>query len=199
MAAHTVQFSNAFAALPSTAPANHPHLIDLATYTPPHANRQTNMKLPDAIVTMLHQISPTALGDFLDPNKASFRLIQTFKDKRETEKLVIAKNGDKVLVGVFTEHAEQGGCFEFDNLVHFTVAQDGSWDITYMSYRDYFRRNWAYVWAGQTVDLGFGFCNMKATPLSDPVDCWNLLPFQLADNIMTNCLWDAVRSDFTIV
>lgn len=47
--------------------------------------------------------------------------------------------------------------------------------------------------------MGFGFVNMKATPLSDPVDCWNLLPFQLADNIMTNQLWDAEKTDFAIV
>jgi hypothetical protein len=37
------------------------------------------------------------------------------------------------------------------------------------------------------------------TPQSDPAGCWNLLVFQLADNIMTNRLWNAVSSDFTIV
>jgi hypothetical protein len=102
-------------------------------------------------------------------------------------------------IGIFNEHIVQGGCFEFDNLVHFTIAQAGSWDITYMSYRDYFRRNWNHVWAGQTVDLGFGMLKMKATPTSDPNGCWDLLAFQLADNIMTNRLWDAAMSNFAIV
>ena len=67
-----------------------------------------------------------------------------------------------------------------------------------MSYRDYFRRDWDHVWAGRTVDLGFGLVNMKATPGNDPVEIWKLLPFQLADNIMTNRLWDAEESEWVI-
>jgi hypothetical protein len=98
MAPHTVQFTNDHAALPSTAPANHPHLIDLATYTPPEGDQRTNMKLQDAVVTMLHQISTIVLDDFLDPNKPSFKLIQSFKNKSETDKLVITKKDNKVMV-----------------------------------------------------------------------------------------------------
>lgn len=64
MAPHTVRFTDDDAALPSTASANHPHLINLATYIPPFGDKQTNMKLPDAVVTMLRQISTATLGDF---------------------------------------------------------------------------------------------------------------------------------------
>jgi hypothetical protein len=99
-------------------------------------------------------------------------------------------------VGIVTEHKDK--CLEFDNLVRYTIATDGSWDITYMSYRDYFRYNWNDVWAGNTADFGFGKLNMKATPGNDPLSVWELLPFQLADNIMTNRLWDAGVSEWTI-
>jgi hypothetical protein len=87
---------------------------------------------------------------------------------------------------------------EFDNLVRFDVAGDDSWSVTYMSYRDYFRCNWDDVWAGRTIDVGFGALNMKATPGNDPAGCWNLLPFQLAENIVTNGLFDAQTSQWTV-
>jgi hypothetical protein len=68
-----------------------------------------------------------------------------------------------------------------------------------MSYRDYFRRNWDDVWAGRMVDLGYGMVHFSATPGYDPTNCWDLLPFQLANNIMTNQLWDAQMSQITVV
>jgi hypothetical protein len=68
-----------------------------------------------------------------------------------------------------------------------------------MSYRDYFRGNWKDVWAGRTVDLGYGIINMRATPGNDPAGCWNLLAFQLADNIVTNRLFDTQISQWTVV
>jgi hypothetical protein len=96
-----------------------------------------------------------------------------------------------------TEHVREQ-CLEFDNLVRFTVAPDGSWETAYMSYRDYFRRDWGDVWAGRTVDCGFAMLNMQATPGNDVHLVWELFPFQLADYIMDNRLWDAALSEWTI-
>ncbi|KAH7077744.1 hypothetical protein BKA63DRAFT_564313 [Paraphoma chrysanthemicola] len=201
MAAHSVQFTNAVTTLSSTAPVDHAHIIDIASYTSSNGNQNTNMKLQDAIATMLHNIpvgDSTALTRFLDPAQ-NFRLIQSFIDPGNTDKLVIAKRGNKVIVGIVTEHVAED-CFEFDNLVHFTVNPDisGIWSITYMSYRDYFHHNWDDFWARRTVDKGFGELNMQAMPGNDPFNVWDLFPFQLAAIIMSNRLWEAQTCQWSI-
>ncbi|KAH7088301.1 hypothetical protein FB567DRAFT_579198 [Paraphoma chrysanthemicola] len=74
------------------------------------------MKLQDAMVSMLHNIpvgSSTALTRFMDPAQ-NFRLIQSFIDPGNTDKLVITKRGNKIIVGIVTEHVAEE-CFEFDS------------------------------------------------------------------------------------
>jgi hypothetical protein len=103
MAAHTVRFSDTVAALPSTGPADHAHIIDITSYTPPNGNENSNMQLQDAVVTMLHQIplgTSTALTQFTDPAQPTFMLIQNWVDPRNTDKLVICKRGNNVIVSI---------------------------------------------------------------------------------------------------
>jgi hypothetical protein len=64
-------FLNDYAPLPSTAPADHPHVIDIAAYAPAPGDKATQLKLPDAVVTMLHCISAATLAAFLDASPAS--------------------------------------------------------------------------------------------------------------------------------
>jgi hypothetical protein len=53
-------------------------------------------------------------------------------------------------------------------------------------------------WAGRTVDCGFAMLTMQATAGNDVHLVWELFPFQLADYIMDNRLWDAAQSEWTI-
>jgi hypothetical protein len=99
---------------------------------------------------------------------------------------------------VVTDHPKQD-TLEFDNLVRFTIKEDGIWDVTNTSYRDYFRYDWEGVWAGQTVDRGFAFLNLKATPGNDPEDYLKLFPAQLASIILREPIWDATRFEWTII
>jgi hypothetical protein len=90
---------------------------------------------------------------------------------------------------------------EFDNLARLTIGQDGKWDVTYTSYRDYFAYNWEHVWTGQTVDRGLGWLNMQATPANNHVNGENLLalfPNQLSDLILYEPMWDAGRFRWVI-
>jgi hypothetical protein len=100
-------------------------------------------------------------------------------------------------VGVVTDYVP-GNCFEFDDLVRYRVAKDGSWSTTYMSYRDYFRRSWDDVWAGHTTSIGFDSLNMKAWPGHDPLKILDMLPKQLVDIIMGDSLWDTSMCQWTV-
>jgi hypothetical protein len=98
---------------------------------------------------------------------------------------------------VVTDYPNQD-TLEFDNLVRFTINDDGIWEVTYTSYRDYFRYDWERVWAGQTVDRGFAFLNMKATPGNNPEDRLTLFPDQLADIILSERMGDVMPLECTV-
>jgi hypothetical protein len=61
-----ITFIHDYAPLPSTASADHPHVIDVAAHAQDHEDKETKLKLPDAVVTMLHSIAPDTLAKFLD-------------------------------------------------------------------------------------------------------------------------------------
>jgi hypothetical protein len=97
MAPHRVRFANNYATLP----ASHPHIIDDFTHTSPNGDERTNMKLPDALATLLYKMSsPTEdlLARFLDPTKRSFTLMQAHKSPNRPEKLFITRGHSKILV-----------------------------------------------------------------------------------------------------
>lgn len=105
---HEVQFTDKFPALPSDAPAGHPRIVDIASYTPmsfEEGGEVTNMKLQDATVTMLHSIFSDASGvlaRFLDVTAPPFMLIQTQVEPSGAAtgnaKLAIGRKGNNVLV-----------------------------------------------------------------------------------------------------
>jgi hypothetical protein len=94
-----VEFSNTFSRLPANGPPNHAHIVHLPAYGPDmYEGYGYDIKLPDAIATMLFNISEYTLTRFLDPQVKSFRLIQEFTDGVIMLKLIIWRRGSLVLV-----------------------------------------------------------------------------------------------------
>ena len=182
-----LQFLDTFPALPASAPADHPHIIDIKTYIPPTGSLATTTRLQDAVATMLFHISAHTLTTLLAATPPVFQLVQKSRDPKKTDKLVIEKSGKHILVGVFTERVEEH-IFEFDNLVRFTIDEGGSWNIVYVSYRDNFYGNCEAVWTTLPVDLGYGILRETARPGHDRKGRMNLFSWQLADTIMTGQL-----------
>jgi hypothetical protein len=87
------QFVDTVVALPSTAPRNHAHLIDLTIET----TVPRNIMLQDAVVTLLHQTTTMALEMFLTATKA-FHAGYIPKSENTDDCLAIMRRGDKVLV-----------------------------------------------------------------------------------------------------
>ncbi|KAF2133173.1 hypothetical protein P153DRAFT_412782 [Dothidotthia symphoricarpi CBS 119687] len=190
-----VQYVNDFAALPSTAPPDHAHVVDIATFRPSDGNVKSNVKLQDAVVTMLYQISPDTLSKFLNSGTRSFRLVNQ-SAHNIAEKLVIIKKGNEVLASEsYTDHTGPPlRVFEFDNLARMRVDQSGKWTITYGSYGEYVRRDWDQLWNGQFVDVGMSMRTMVASNDRDKAH----FAFSVADYILANSLWDASSFNWTI-
>jgi hypothetical protein len=77
--------------------------------------------------------------------------------------------------------------FEFDNLIRFTIDQDGTWKVTDATHRDYFPRDWAEVWARRTIDIGFAAFTVKAKE-NNPTRA--MFVRQMADYILAQEWWD---------
>ena len=101
-----------------------------------------------------------------------------------------------------TEHPGED-TLEFDNLVRLDVETDGSWKVTYTSYRDYFRYSWNDVWTETTVDCGFSFLNMKAyagnSTSPENNESFKLFPTQLTEMILDDRMGDPVRFTSSLV
>ena len=89
----TLQFLDTFFDLPSEAPADHAHIIDLDSYKPAGDPSPTTVNLQDAVVTMLMHISELILKRFFGADKLEFRLIVNFTVTTSNDQLVIAKKG----------------------------------------------------------------------------------------------------------
>ncbi|CAO2647871.1 Nn.00g087930.m01.CDS01 [Neocucurbitaria sp. VM-36] len=153
---HEVEFLDSYAALPPTAPTNHARIVDVATFRPADGEYCSNIKLQDAVVTMLYKISPITLTAFLNAPTVpgSFRLVQKYTDGSSDDKLVIIKKGDYVTVGLFRERTgPESNVLEFDHLARLSIA-NGKWNLTYATYREYFRDDWDRVWSGMSVGVG---------------------------------------------
>jgi hypothetical protein len=92
-----IQYDDSFAELPSTAPRNHPHILDLSTYRDNDGTVSTDIQLQDAIVTVLHKISDTTLSDFLNFTKA-FRIVFENKSEPRGNRVFIMRKDNEVLV-----------------------------------------------------------------------------------------------------
>lgn len=67
-----VSFLDNIETLPADRPENHPHFIDISIYKSCNESEIPNsgkLKLWDAVATMLYNISPAMLSDFLDPER----------------------------------------------------------------------------------------------------------------------------------
>jgi hypothetical protein len=93
-----VEFTDCFKRLPASAPADHAHLVDLSKYHPDMEEESYDVKVWDAVCTMLFNISTETLNDFLDPNVRTFQLIQEFDEGMSRAKLVIWRQSNKTLV-----------------------------------------------------------------------------------------------------
>lgn len=99
-----VQFID-FAALSATAPANHPHLIDVTTYDQcqEDQNYEMNMglvsafQLWDAVVTLLHTISRATLTSFLDGSQNEFKIVLA-KNASNQNQILVWRKGNEILV-----------------------------------------------------------------------------------------------------
>jgi hypothetical protein len=95
MASHNVKFLDTFSALPADGPGKTAHIVDHGVAGPSTAHIQ------DAIVTMLYNISPDILTRFMDPTVTNFKLLQRYKDTNQTDKFVIMKRDNNVVVSYF--------------------------------------------------------------------------------------------------
>lgn len=91
-----------YASLSATAPANHPRLIDITTYSISEEDHDycngyaSTFNMWDAVVTLLHTISPATLDSFLDDSANEFKVILSWTG--QPNKLLIWRKGTEILV-----------------------------------------------------------------------------------------------------
>jgi hypothetical protein len=71
-----LDFTNSFEGLPASASPEHAHIINLRSYIPDYDVGQYDIKIWDALATMLFKISKDTLSNFLDPGNKTFKLSQ---------------------------------------------------------------------------------------------------------------------------
>lgn len=101
---HEVEFLENYEALPATAPIDHARIIHLPTFMTADGEYRSNINLQDAIVTMLYNISPTTLEAFMDAPTVpgSFRLVQENTDGSSSDKLLLIRKSNYVMVSAYT-------------------------------------------------------------------------------------------------
>ncbi|KAH7400759.1 hypothetical protein DE146DRAFT_717593 [Phaeosphaeria sp. MPI-PUGE-AT-0046c] len=134
--------------LPSTGRAMHAHVVDLGEYKE-HGKEKAMLKLQDAIVTTLYNISPDVLKSFLSPTVNTFKAVFGKKDVQ----LVIWRKGVEVLVGTFENHTSMKS-FRFEHLGGFLIGYDGSWHLKITASNAYSASKWPEVWSGKFEDRG---------------------------------------------
>ncbi|KAI4693355.1 uncharacterized protein J4E88_001726 [Alternaria novae-zelandiae] len=149
-----VPFLNVYENLPASASENHPHIIDTdlccLEFADPGAN--FDVKIQDAVATLLYKISKDILGQFLDKRTTSFKLVQSIEGILNKElKLVIWKEGAQVLVGSYLDFVE-ADFLRWNNVVRCTVNSDGSWNlISATSATGDTKRELHHVWSGKFI------------------------------------------------
>jgi hypothetical protein len=89
-------YTDDYESLPSNGPDSHAHIVDLIEYAD-LVKEVGTVKLQDAVVTTLHNVSPTTLRAFLSPTVNTFRAILGKKDVQ----LVVWRKGLEVFVSVY--------------------------------------------------------------------------------------------------
>jgi hypothetical protein len=88
-----VSYTDDFETLPSSGPASHAHIIDISEYAD-CMKHEGALKLQDAVVTTLFNISPDTLKSFVSPTVNTFKAVLGKKDVQ----LVIWRKGLEVFV-----------------------------------------------------------------------------------------------------
>jgi hypothetical protein len=88
-----ISYIDDFETLPSNGPASHAHIIDLGEYAA-SMKEDGALKLQDAVVTTLFNVSPATLKSFVSPTVNTFKAVF---DKKDVQ-LVIWRKGLEVLV-----------------------------------------------------------------------------------------------------
>jgi hypothetical protein len=90
----TLSYTDDFETLPPSGPTSHAHIIDLGEYATSMKEEGT-LKLQDAIVTTLFNVSLATLRSFVNPTVNTFKAVFGTKDVQ----LVIWRKGHEVFVG----------------------------------------------------------------------------------------------------
>lgn len=89
----TLSYTDDFETLPSRGPSSHAHILDLAEYAA-SMKEDATLKLQDAVVTTLYNISPATLKSFVNPTVNTFKAVFGKKDFQ----LVVWRKGLEVFV-----------------------------------------------------------------------------------------------------
>ncbi|KAH7077743.1 hypothetical protein BKA63DRAFT_542089 [Paraphoma chrysanthemicola] len=143
-----VSYTSDYENLPAAGPVAHAHIVDLGEYMQV-AKEVGVVKLQDAIVTTLFNVSPETLQTFLDPMVHTFKAVFGKKDVQ----LVIWRKGGEVFVGTFENHTSMK-TFRFEHVAGFLIGYDGSWHLKVTASNAYSSPKWPDVWAGKFEDRG---------------------------------------------
>ncbi|CAN9085934.1 unnamed protein product [Alternaria alternata] len=139
----TLSYTDDFETLPSSGPTSHAHIIDLEEYATSMKEEET-LKLQDAIVTTLFNVSLAILRSFVNPTVNAFKAVFGTKDVQ----LVIWRKGLEVFIGTF-EHHKSMKLYRFEHVAGFLIGYDGSWHLKVTASNAYSAPKWPDVWAGK--------------------------------------------------
>ncbi|KAH7380784.1 hypothetical protein BKA66DRAFT_419484 [Pyrenochaeta sp. MPI-SDFR-AT-0127] len=141
-------FTDAYENLPANGPVAHARIIDLCDFIS-GTKQEGTIKLQDAVVTTLYNVSPDALKSFLSPTVNIFKAVF---GKQDTQ-LVVWRKGLEVFIGLF-EHLKSLKVFGFEHVAGLLIGYDGSWHLKITANDAYSNPKWPEVWAGKFQSFG---------------------------------------------
>ncbi|KAF1841917.1 uncharacterized protein K460DRAFT_358609 [Cucurbitaria berberidis CBS 394.84] len=175
-----VSFTNDCESLPASGPVSHAHIINIGEYTS-CIKEEGAIKLQDAVVTTLFNVSPDTLMSFLSPTVNTFKAIF---GKGDTQ-LVVWRKGLEVFIGTF-EHHKSMKKYRFEQVAGFLIGYDGSWQFKVTASNAYSNSKWADVWAGRFECFG-GVARMAVE--FEELDMAKRSSM-LAESILNNRYWE---------
>ena len=101
-----VPFLSVYERLPAGASIHHPHIIDTDLWYK-HLRQDKKLhdvKIQDAVATVIYKMSKDILGQFLDKRTTYFKLAQWTEFGHRRDRFVIWKEGAQVLVSGYTRY-----------------------------------------------------------------------------------------------
>jgi hypothetical protein len=155
-----ISYTDDFETLPSSGPTSHAHILDLGEYAA-SMKEEGALKLQDAIVTTLYNVSPETLKSFVSPTVNTFKAVFGKKDTQ----LVIWRKGLEVFVshpipprpkfltlllqiGTFEHHTSMKA-YRFEHVAGFLIGYDGAWHLKVTATNACSAPKWPDVWAGK--------------------------------------------------